>query len=97
VPEGIHKISVILDGGSDADNWDVYFDDIRIQPFNAVMNTYVYDPDQLRLRAVLDARNYATFYEYDQEGKLSRTERETEQGRITIQKVTASKPYNSKL
>jgi hypothetical protein len=97
VPEGIHKISVILDGGSDADDWDVYFDDIRIQPFNAVMNTYVYDPDQLRLRAVLDARNYATFYEYDREGNLTRTEEETEQGRITIQKVAASKPYNSKL
>lgn len=41
----------------------VYFDDIRVHPFNANMKSYVYDPVNLRLKAELDANNYATFGE----------------------------------
>ena len=43
----------------------VFFDDIRIHPFNANMKSFVYDPINLRLMAELDENNYATFYEYD--------------------------------
>ena len=78
------------------DGWLTYFDDIRIQPYNAVMNTYVYDPISLKLMATLDERNYGTFYEYDDEGNLARTEKETEKGRLTIQEIRSSKPYASK-
>ena len=33
------------------------------------MVTYVYDPANYRLMATLDQNNYATFYEYDHEGR----------------------------
>ncbi|MBO9702035.1 MAG: hypothetical protein J7604_17640 [Sporocytophaga sp.] len=62
-----------------------YFDDIRIHPFNSNMKSYVYDPVSLRLWAELDENNYATFYEYDEEGALIRVKKETERGIKTIQ------------
>lgn len=62
-----------------------YFDDIRIFPFDGSMMSYVYDPISLRLLAELDERNYAKFYEYDEEGKLIRVKKETEKGIMTIQ------------
>jgi hypothetical protein len=62
----------------------MYFDDIRIQPFNANMKSYIYDPINLRLMAELDANNYATFYEYDEEGTLVRTKVETREGVKTV-------------
>jgi len=65
----------------------IYFDDIRIQPFNADMKTYVYDPVNLRLVAEMDANNYATFYDYDEEGILVRTKVETREGIKTIQET----------
>lgn len=61
-----------------------YFDDIRIYPVNGSMKSYVYDPVSLKLTAVLDENNFATFYEYDQEGTLIRTKKETERGIVTI-------------
>jgi YD repeat-containing protein len=62
----------------------IYFDDIRIHAFNANMNTYIYDPINLRLAAELDANNYALFYEYDEEGNLIRRKAETKEGVKTI-------------
>lgn len=70
-----------------AQNGDAYFDDIRVSPFDASMKSYVYDPVNLRLVAELDERNYATFYEYDEEGKLIRVKKETERGIMTIQET----------
>ncbi|PCI92845.1 MAG: hypothetical protein COB15_17235, partial [Flavobacteriales bacterium] len=67
----------------------VYYDDMRIQPFNSTMNSYVYDPVSLRLWAELDDRNFATFYEYDEEGTLVRVKKETEKGIKTIQENRA--------
>jgi len=64
---------------------EVFFDDIRIHPFDASMKSFVYDPITLRLVAELDENNYATFYEYDEEGKLIRVKKETERGIKTIQ------------
>lgn len=61
-----------------------FFDDIRIFPTNGSVKSYVYDPINLRLVAELDERNYATFYEYDEEGKLIRVKKETEKGIMTI-------------
>jgi hypothetical protein len=62
----------------------VYFDDIRIHPYNANMKSYVYDPVNLRLAAELDPNNYATFYEYDEEGTLIRKKVETKEGIKTV-------------
>lgn len=62
-----------------------FFDDVRFFPFDGSMLSYVYDPYTLRLMAQLDDRNYATFYEYDEEGHLIRIKRETERGIMTIE------------
>jgi hypothetical protein len=63
---------------------DCYFDDIRVFPFDGSMKCYVYNPVNMRLVAELDERNYATLYEYDEEGKLVRVKKETERGIMTI-------------
>ncbi|MCD6067122.1 MAG: hypothetical protein K0S33_1948 [Bacteroidetes bacterium] len=62
-----------------------YLDDVRIQPFNSSMETFVYDPVKLWTTATLDNRNYATFYNYDEEGNLVQVKKETERGIMTIQ------------
>lgn len=63
---------------------DAYFDDVRVFPINGNMKSFVYDPLTLRFVAELDENNYATFYEYDEEGKLIRLKKETERGIMTI-------------
>ena len=68
----------------------IYFDDIRMQPFNANMKSYVYDPHTLKLSAELDENNYATFYEYDEEGQLVRVKKETSQGIKTINETRSA-------
>jgi hypothetical protein len=67
-----------------------YFDDIRIHPFNAEMKSYVYNSSNLRLMAELDENNYATFYEYDDDGTLVRVKKETERGVMTIKETRSS-------
>ncbi|MEO5641917.1 MAG: hypothetical protein ABIQ40_00590 [Bacteroidia bacterium] len=61
-----------------------YFDDIRIQPFKSAMVSNVYDPHTHWLLATLDNRNFATFYNYDEEGSLVQVKQETEKGIFTI-------------
>lgn len=69
-----------------------YFDDVRIHPFNASMKSYVNDPETFWLTAELDDNNYATFYEYDKEGKLIRIKKETSRGIVTIKENRSSNP-----
>ncbi|MBL7936963.1 MAG: hypothetical protein JNM51_14245, partial [Bacteroidia bacterium] len=64
-----------------------FFDDIRIHPFNSNMKSFVYNPVTLKYTAELDANNFATFYEYDEEGSLVRVKKETEKGIMTIQET----------
>lgn len=59
-------------------------DDIRILPAKATMKSFAYDPLNFRLYASLDENNFATFFEYDAEGKLIRTKKETEKGILTV-------------
>jgi hypothetical protein len=84
IPSGVSNVNLklinIATSGPDA-----FFDDIRIHPKNAQMKSYVYDPVTLKLSAIMDENNYATFYEYDEEGKLLRVKKETEKGIMTIQ------------
>jgi len=72
----------------------VYFDDIRIEPFNANLKSFVYNSSNLRLMAELDENNYATFYEYDDDGTLTRVKKETERG---IQTITETRSAMQKL
>jgi hypothetical protein len=69
---------------------NAYFDDIRIQPFDSKMVCNVYHFSSLRVVAILDENNFATFYEYDNEGSLIRVKRETENGILTIQESRKS-------
>jgi hypothetical protein len=84
VPEGAYNILVELvnDG-----KMEVYFDDIRIHPFRSHMKSFVYDPYTQRLVAELDENNYATHYEYDDEGILIRVKKETTRGVMTIKET----------
>ena len=59
---------------------NVYFDDIRMIPDNSNMQSFVYHPVNLRLMAQLDENNYATFYEYDDDGTLIRVKRRQNEG-----------------
>ncbi len=80
--EGWQRIELVADVPADAvrfalflsatANADVHFDDIRVHPFNANMKSFVYHPVNLRLMAELDENNYATLYEYDDDGTLIR-------------------------
>lgn len=76
-PAGIATISFLTSG-------TVYIDDFRIHPADANMKSFNYDKRFLRLTSSLDENNYATFFEYDLEGNLIRTKRETERGIYTI-------------
>lgn len=85
IPLGATYLNLNLLNNNAFNGADVYFDDIRIFPKDGQMKTYVYDPVTLRLASMLDENNYATFYEYDEEGKLIRVKKETEKGIMTIQ------------
>ncbi len=67
-----------------------YLDDIRILPKNSSMKSYVYNEVTKRLMAELDDNNYASFYEYDEDGSLVRIKKETEKGVFTIKEVRKS-------
>jgi hypothetical protein len=84
IPENSASITVMLVPNNST---STYFDDLRIHPFDANMKTYVYDPVSFRLMAELDENNYATFYEYDEEGQLIRVKKETEKGIYTLQET----------
>ncbi|HYG49382.1 MAG TPA: hypothetical protein VD905_00690 [Flavobacteriales bacterium] len=88
IPAGTNELDITLD----CDNGDCLFDDIRVLPYDGSMKSYVYDPVTLRLAAELDERHYATFYEYDEEGKITRIKKETEKGIMTIQENKTSVP-----
>jgi hypothetical protein len=81
IPSNATKMTVTLQA---SDSAATYFDDIRIHPFNAQMKSFVYNAVNLRLMAELDENNYATFYEYDDDGTLVRVKKETERGIQTI-------------
>lgn len=84
VPYNATDITVQLSSRAGSGSGQVYFDDVRIHPFDAGFKSYVYDPVTLKFTAELDNNNYATFYEYDEEGKLVRVKKETERKTVTV-------------
>ena len=62
----------------------IAFDDFRMLPSKGAMKAFVYDPLNLRHIADLDDNNFATFYVYDDEGKLIMKRVETSEGIRTI-------------
>jgi hypothetical protein len=77
---GMDSVNVVLSGV----NSSVLIDDIRIFPYDGQLKTFTYDDKTMRVMAELDENNYATFYEYDDEGSLVRVKKETERGIMTI-------------
>lgn len=71
-----------------------YIDDLRIGPYDGGMVTYVYDRGNLWLMAELDGLNYATFYNYDEEGNLVQVKKETEDGIVTVQTARSNTVQN---
>jgi len=69
-----------------------YIDDIRICPIDGNMKAFVYHPVNEKLIATLDENNFATFFEYDQEGNLVRTKKETEKGILTLSESRSANP-----
>lgn len=76
-------------------NLVVFFDDIRVHPYNGNLKSFVYNPATQRLLAELDENNYATYYDYDREGGLVRVKKETEKGVYTIQETRSSTTKNN--
>lgn len=87
IPAGTYDLGVNVYAD---DSFMTYFDDIRIHPFNASMKSYVYDGETFWLVSELDDNNYATIYEYDEEGGLIRIKKETARGIVTIQETRSN-------
>ncbi|MCF6405525.1 hypothetical protein L3C95_21655 [Chitinophaga filiformis] len=87
VPAGSSKFSVVLFATGST---TVFYDDIRIHPYNANMKSFVYDARNLRMMAELDENNYATFFEYDDDATLTRVKKETERGVKTIKETRSA-------
>jgi hypothetical protein len=87
VPETATQMKLHLKSLSDK---NIFVDDIRVQPFNSSMKSYVYNPTNMRLMAGLDENNYASFYEYDDDGTLIRVKKETERGIMTVQETRSA-------
>jgi hypothetical protein len=68
----------------------VNIDDVRMFPAKSNMKAFVYNDLNYRLMASLDENNFATLYEYDNEGTLLRTKKETEKGVLTLQENRSS-------
>lgn len=65
-------------------NGRFFVDDIRIIPADATFKSYIYNPHNYRLIAELDENNFATFYNYDEEGGVVQVKKETEKGIMTV-------------
>ncbi|UPK67461.1 hypothetical protein [Chitinophaga filiformis] len=87
VPAGSSKFSVVLLATGST---TVFYDDIRIHPYNANMKSFIYDARNLRMMAELDENNYATFFEYDDDATLTRVKKETERGVKTIKETRSA-------
>jgi hypothetical protein len=85
IPAGMTSFPICLPANA-------YVDDIRVLPADGNMKTFVYHHINQKLIATLDENNFASFYEYDQEGNLVRTKKETEKGIMTITESRSANP-----
>ncbi len=71
---------------------DIYVDDIKMQPMDARMAGYVYDPNTLLLITQFSDQHFGTYYQYNAEGKLTRVFMETEKGIKTVKEAQYNRP-----
>jgi len=69
---------------------DVYYDDLRIQPYDSEMQSVAIDAIERRNMAKLGSRNFATSYQYDENGTLIRVIQETERDKQTVSESRSS-------
>lgn len=89
VVEGWKRLDIQFTAGSSFElklipSSTLEIDDLRIMPFDGQLSSYVYHDKTLRLMAQLDENNFATLYEYDDEGTPIRVKKETERGIMTL-------------
>lgn len=58
----------------------IYIDDFRITPFNSASKAFVYDSHTFNLMAILDQNHFASIYQYDEQGNLVISKKETVNG-----------------
>lgn len=87
IPGNANSLSVSLKNSS---GLPVFFDDLRLHPYSANMKSFVYHSSNLRLMAELDENNYCSYYEYDDDGTLTRVKKETQAGIKTITETRSS-------
>jgi hypothetical protein len=91
IPSGFSYMRIYLRNYSPVGSTvNTYLDDLRIHPFLGNMKSFVYDPVSMHEVAELDENNFATFYEYDEEGKLIRVKKETVNGILTVKESRMS-------
>jgi hypothetical protein len=78
--------------GSAPSGHKIWIDDVRVQPLQSKMTSYVYDPVTLHLLTVFDDQHFGLYYQYNSEGKLIRKIIETEKGKKTIQETQYNSP-----
>ena len=71
---------------------NIYVDDVRVHPATGNLQSYVYDPTNYRLQAILDQNNYATRYYYNPAGALFLVKKETTEGLKTLQEAVNYQP-----
>ena len=71
-------------------------DDVRVQPLDASMMTYVYDRSTLALITQFDDQHFGTYYQYNGEGQLVRIKRETERGLRTVAETQYNVPLSAR-
>ncbi len=64
---------------------DVFYDDLRLQPYDSEMQSAAIDAIERRNMASLGSRDFATSYQYDENGRMVRVFQETERGVQTVQ------------
>ncbi|MCB2411147.1 immunoglobulin domain-containing protein [Hymenobacter lucidus] len=79
--------------GTEGNGAALWVDDVRVQPMDAQMTAYVYEPNTFRLLASFDDQHFALLYQYNPEGKLIRKQVETERGVKTVQETHYHTPY----
>lgn len=70
----------------------LWLDDLRVQPGNAQVTTYVYDYKTLNLVTSFDDQHFGLYYQYNEEGKLIRKQIETVRGLKTVQETQYNTP-----
>ncbi len=68
VAANITQLNLRIDNNGGGGN--IWFDDLRIYPADAQMSTYTYDP-LVGMTSATDAKGQASYYEYDEMGRLA--------------------------